>query len=137
MNYRIVEKIGNDTYYVQYEKEIFGKKIWFNILEKQYIFGDGIDSSYWLSNPFFWIITLLAIFIVVGIIFILMFEMFNTKRFSSISNAKYFVNVEKDRLLRKAEKKDLIDKKGSSKIVGIFDGDDFIDGERLEKIKRK
>ena len=136
MNYRIIEKIGNDRYYIQYEKEIFGKKMWFNILDENMMFESNNHPEYWLSSITFWLLITLGLMSVVGIMFIFGFDMFKTKKFYTEYDAKDFIEIERKIFLEDIQKKELIEKKGKSKIVGVYLGDEYIDGERLERIKK-
>lgn len=128
-NYRIVENIKDECFYVEYQKDFFGFNKWFKV---RCNFGDYNNINYfdqewwWLLLPVF-IITLVPI-----IIFLIHQYDFNTIKKFRRSEVKEYLNFVK----KEEEKEEKIRTKGKEKVIGIYMNGEFIDVARLERMKK-
>jgi len=131
MNYKIIYNENRRRYYIKYQEKIFGIKMWFyanhcyrwnSILKRERKLYS--KEWFWLSLPIM-IVTLIPIILI-------MIDLLDDNGslraiFNSEDWAKSTIN----------EMKTIQDKvKKPNKVIGIYMGDEYIDGERLERMKK-
>ena len=133
-NYRIVENVKKEKYHVQYEGRILGIKKWFYVPSGGSMLPLG---DYWKSNELKLLMVFALLLSLVGtIIFLVDYELWNRHGWRSIDDCNDYIEKEKQKEIDRQEKAREIQKKGEKRVVGVWMGDEYIDGARLERMKK-
>jgi len=129
-NYRIIKNIKNERYYIQYQKKLFFTNRWFYLREnhRDKNFNIFQYELFYILSPL-----ILCSFLLIIPAFIFFVEMIYPKE----SFYKDFQALNKIKDLEQKQWEDnQIKKYGKEKIVGIYLNGEYIDGVRLERMKK-
>ena len=130
MNYRVIYSEKNDCYYGQYQSRLFGIKMWFYFNHIDKYTGVLKNNRKLYSNELFWLFLPLMIITIIPIIFLCV-DLFDDGSWREKYNYESYVlhDIEQEKIKEVTIYK-------PNKVVGVYIGDEYIDGARLERMKK-